>query len=295
MYNSAKAVLKGVNTNFYKQIGDFSSSLFAPFYFKTQSDSDKEDYIFVDAFPGIEEWKDQINGEPVKDYLYTIRNKPWNFGFLVNRYTIKDSKTTLGANIELNLRQSLRNWGEFPDDLISELIDDNGNCFDGSALFANSRNLGGTGLDNLLSGNGVTLAGVTTDLAASRNAMYGMKNSNKRPFNRSPRFAVLIPPHLHDVFLTLRNSQTVTTGTSKTNIYNNSFDIILRHQQSSTDNDWFLLNTQATIPPFILQENEGPQWKMIDKEDELHIKYFSTARLNAGYGNPTSIVKIDNT
>jgi phage major head subunit gpT-like protein len=95
--------------------------------------------------------------------------------------------------------------------------------------------------------------------------------------------------------LTLKNSQQVYDGAgNKTNIYQNTFEIVLNHWQAQTNNDWYLVNTNAIVPAFIVQTRANPEWVYNDNPLERYIQYGSYMRLNVGYGNFTSIIKIDN-
>jgi phage major head subunit gpT-like protein len=294
VYNSAISVLKGIRTEFAIGIAKYEPA-FNVMSEQVKSDSNLEDYKFWDAFPRIKEWVDTIHREKMNDYKYQIRNKAWEFAIPVDRFTLSDSKTTIGANVELQIKAALQQWKDFPDELIYDLLIDNGTCFDGSNFFATSHNIDGTNaIDNLKTGTGVTLAQLETDLATARTAMRGYKDKNDRPINKKPKYAVLCPAHLEDKFLTLQNSQEVYISGTKTNIYANTFDIVVNDWQGSSDNDWYLVNVDGMILPFISQMREKPNWKKDDDEKNRDILFYSTARMAAGYGLFTSMLKVNN-
>jgi phage major head subunit gpT-like protein len=294
MYNSPNAVLKGIRTEFAKRLSENSTKLFSPMAFETTSSGDYEDYLFFDKIPYPKEWKDKISNAIIDDYKLTIRNKAWAMGIDVDRFTLDDSKKELGGSIDMQINSLVQNFKDFSDNLINQLLVANGTAFDGSAFFANSHNIAAT-VDNLYPGTGVTLAQITADLAGARNDMYGFKDTDGVPFNRGAQFAVVIPTQLHDTFLTLKNSQQVYDGAgNKTNIYQNTFEIVLNHWQAQTNNDWYLVNTNAVVPAFVVQTRENPEWVYNDNPLERYIQYGSYMRMNVGYGNFTSIIKIDN-
>jgi phage major head subunit gpT-like protein len=295
MYNSPNAVLKGIRTEFSKQLANYPGMMFKPFTAEVNSDSNKETYRFLDAFPSIKEWTDSRKRENFKDYSIDILNRHWEFTINADRDTLEDSKGTLGGNILKDVNSSVQRYASFPDKKIAELITDNGTAYDGSTFFGNSHNIDGTNaIDNLYSGTGTTDAQIEADMKGARNALAAYRDKNDEPVNPNPKYAVLIPVHLQDSFLNLANSQTVYISGTKTNILYNTFDIILNHWQGSSDNDWYLINLNAAIKPFIFQKRQGVKWTVKDDVEYKDVLYMSDARYGFGYGAFTSIIKIDN-
>jgi phage major head subunit gpT-like protein len=298
MYNSAIAVLKGIRAEFAKQLGDYTAPLFAPFVSRVKSNSNIETYRYRDTIGTIREWKGERVIEDFKDYKYDIRNVPFEFTIDVDRFTLEDSRSSLGGAIEQEIKQAAQLWKGFEDEQVNGLITDNGTAYDGSTFFATSHNIDGTSaIDNLKTGTQTgtyTLAQIEADLATARNAMYGYKDNKDRPINTNPRWIVLIPSQVYDKFLTLRNSQDVYISGTKTNIYQNSFEIIVNHWQSTSDYDWYLINANASLDPFTVQERMKMRWDVEDSMLNRNIKYLSTARYGFGYNAFTSICKINN-
>lgn len=293
VYNSAISVLKGIRTEFAVGIGDYTP-MFGPIMTTVNSNSNLEDYKFWRAFPRIKEWIDEIHRESMKDYKYTIRNKPWEFSIPVDRYTLADSKAG-SADVELQTKEAIKQWKDFPDELIYDLLIDNGTCYDGSAFFATSHNIDGdNAIDNLLTGTSTSLAQVEADLAAAITAMRGYRDKNDRPINKNPRWLVLCPAHMELTFKTLQGSSSVYVSGTKTNIYEGQFDILINDWQSGSDDDWFLVNQNAVLKPFIYQLRDKPTWEKEDIKTLRDILFFSVARMAAGYGGFTSICKTDN-
>ena len=61
MYSSPNAVLKGTNGMFAKNLREQTESAIKPITEFVTSDSDTEEYLFMDQMPGIKEWLDEIN------------------------------------------------------------------------------------------------------------------------------------------------------------------------------------------------------------------------------------------
>lgn len=302
MYNSPNVLLKGIQARFLRGLATVAPSVLAPFFEEATSDSNREDYLLFNHFGMIKEWIDEIDYSFLEDFDYSIKNKDWGQGFYVDRNTLDDSKKTLGNDVEREIRNQLNSWGNFPDKLVSELVEagESNLCFDGVALFADSRpklQNDGTTIDNLYVGTGITVATVTADLAGAMTAMRGWKAKNGDPFNHAPKFLCMIPNTLEWVFKTIRDSVEIynaTAGASATNIYKDSFDYVVNDYLTDA-NDWFMTNTNSPMKPFIYQKRKNPIFDMKDENDKKFIKYFTTARMNAGNGNPISIIKIKNT
>jgi phage major head subunit gpT-like protein len=297
VYNSAISVLKGIRTEFAVAISKYEP-MFKVISEQVKSDSNLEDYKFWDSFPRIKEWIDTITKEKFKEFLYQIRNKSWQFSIPVDRDTLSDSKTTIGSNVELQIKQAVNQWKDFPDELIYDLLIDNGECYDGSNFFATSHNIDGdNAIDNLKTGTQTgtyTLAQFEADMKTAKKAISGYRDKNDRPINKAPKFLAVIPPHLEDQALTLRNSQEIYVSGTKSNILESTFDILINYWQGESDYDWYLVNQGGVILPFISQMREKPNWKKDDDEKAKDILYYSTARMAAGYGLFTSICKINN-
>lgn len=298
MYNSPAVLLKGIQAKFLRGLATIAISMMSPFIEVTKSDSDKETYVLFNHFGAIKEWLDEIDFSFLEDFDYEIKNKPWQNGFLVDRDTLDDSRKNLGNDVEREINFSLNSWGNFPDKLVTELIiaGETGKAFDKVNFFATSRpalQKTGTTIKNLYTGTGVSLAQITADFAGATKDMRGFMAKNGDPFNANPKFVVVIPSHLEWLFKTLRNSVDIG-GSGVTNIYKDTFDIVVNDYIPTTANSWYLVNSNSPMKPFIFQRRKEPVFDMKDEKDKKFIKYFSTARMNAGYGNPLAIIKVKN-
>lgn len=300
MYNSPNVLLKGINATFIRGLATQGPSLLSPFYENATSDSNKEDYVLFNHFGAIKEWVDEIDFSHLQDFDYSIKNKDWQTGFLVDRNTLDDSRKTLGNDVEREINFALNSWSNFPDKLITELIvaGASGLAFDGTAFFAASRpklQLAGTTINNIVSGSGITVDQVKTDLASGMKALRGFKAKNGDPFNANPKFVAMIPSHLEFIFKTIKESIEISeSGVSVTNVYKGTFDFVVNDYLSTSDNDWYLENVNTPFKGFIYQKRKNPLYDMKDEKDKKFIKYFSTGRMNAGYGNPICMIKVNN-
>jgi phage major head subunit gpT-like protein len=293
MINSPNLVLKGIKTEFAKQMAIQQSSKLENLAFISTDKSAYGEYLFFDSLPTIKEWIDKISGGKVKDYKLRIDNKPYATQILENRRTIEYGTDNLSANVMNQLNGSVERWSGFVDKLLVNLIEANGTTFDGSAFFANSHNIDAT-IDNLYSGTGTTLAQVTADYDGASTALKSYVDKNGEPFNEFSKLVVVCPVSMENTFLTLKNSTMVETGAgaAKSNIYANTFDII--SSPRLTGSDWYIFNMGSSMKPFILQKSKSPKWEMKDDIDDIWIRFNADADFGVGYGNFAAAIKIDN-
>ena len=290
MYNSPTVLLKGIQARFLRGLATTAPSVLSPIVEEANSDSNKEQYILFNHFGAIKEWTDEIDYSHLEDFDFEIKNKDWQNGFLVDRNTLDDSKKTLGNDVQREIKFALNSWGNFPDKLITEVLlaGETAKAFDGVALFADARPKLGTGIDNLLNGSGATVAHLLVDIPAAMTALRGFKAKNGDPFNYAPKFLAIIPSHLEWAFKTVQETVEIS---STTNVLKGTFDYIVNDYLPTTNNSWYLVNANTPFKPFIFQKRKEPFFDMKDEKDKKFLKYFTTARNNAGVGNPVAIIK----
>jgi phage major head subunit gpT-like protein len=295
------SVILGINADFYKRLqekGDF------PFknkiYDEVKSETSYQDYLFTGNYRGFIEWTSipTWTNYNNKDFKYTISNKKWISGIInIDKMDYMNSKKNLGPNYEIGMRQSVDLWYEYPLSLIAALCDANGNAFDGNPFFANSRT--GTGVpnvDNIVSGTGASLAQIYADMNSAIDQILGMVDANGNAFNVSTHWVVMIPGHLFSKFHNIAVSDTLYISGTLSNSLKGLFDICINPYLGASDNDWYLINSNAPVKPFVYQINKQPEWivdDVVPGDPNIHI--FSTSFCNAGYGVPYGIVLVSNT
>lgn len=299
MYNSAAVLLKGIKTDFANRLSGSKQSAVRAFTYFSTSASDKEEYLFFDAVGKIKEWLGKMSSDEIKAFDYEIKNKDWYQRVQEERNKLSDARTILGGALEMQISSMSENWINFPDRMVNDLLTANGNAFDGTAFFATDRpNLkGDSAIDNLVTGTGTTLTQIKADLISARTKLLGYVDKSGNPFNANAQLVVYIPSHLLGSFEKLmKNGQTMTgnAGALEDNELQGTFSIVVNYFQPITNNDWYLVNTAASIPAFVYQVRQAPTWDIEDVKSDKNVYYFTTARSNAGYGNPTAICKVNN-
>jgi phage major head subunit gpT-like protein len=304
MYNSAKALLKGIKANFSQMMRNAPMPAFDFAITRVKSNSDKEQYWIPETLPAIKEWIDQRHFGEFGDEYLEVTNVDWDNGLRVNRNTLDDSREYLGGNVEAWLKMLVDTYKDFPDELCQAILDANTACFDGTALFSTSRaniDTGSNTINNLLTGTSsstYSLAEFETDFIAAKQKLLGFRDKNNRAFNKGAKLAVLVPQHLEDTAHKLLDSraQRIYDGTSeKDNLYAGDAEVIVNWEQNTTtDNDWYLINQGASFKPFLIQDRTSPNWEVFDDSRFKYIDYGFDFRMGYAPLNPFSIVKTNN-
>lgn len=304
MYNSPKALLKGIKSTFSQLFNNAADPVFGFAINRVSSDTDKEDYWIPETLPGIKEWIDERHFGDFRDFNLTIVNKDYDAGLKVFRNTLKDSKKNLGGNIDQWIKMHVNLYKDFPDQLCQIILDDNTACFDGTALFANTRpniDTGSYAIDNLISGTSsstYSLAEFEADYLSAKTKLRGFRDKNDQMFNKTSKLVAFVPQHMEDIAnkLLAERAQRIYNGTAEVdNLYAGDAKVFVNTEQSTvTNNDWYLINEAAFMKPFIIQDRESVDWKVFDDKKFKFLEYGYDFRMGYGPGSPFGIVKINN-
>lgn len=302
MYNSSKVLLKGIKAKFMSMMLTTPEPTFGFAIQNETSKSNKEIYWMPHSLPAIKEWIVNIGFSSVQDDYFEVLNKDWEDGLRVKRNTLEDSE--IESSINMWVKSMADQYKDFPDELGQKILSDNAAIWDGTALFSNTRaniDTASNTIDNLYSGTLSTAYTTTTfaaDFEGALNDIKGFKDKSNRSFNKRMKPVVFVPTHLYPIAKKiLGDYQTyIDAGTAAqvTNIYANQAEIIENWEQGSSDNDWYIINKNAPIKPFLIQSRKGVEWNMDDNKKVKFIDYWFTFRMGYSGLNPFSIIKIDN-
>jgi phage major head subunit gpT-like protein len=170
---------------------------------------------------------------------------------------------------------------------------DSATAYDGSAFFAN-RSVN----DNLLAGNGTTLANLDTDLNAALVAMAKFKDDQGEPLNIRGNL-IVCPVALENTFRRLVESRadpTATGGVDTLNPYAGRLQVISDPRLDADDvNDWYLLATNEIVKPLVYSKRQEGQTRMEKKNLTKTWVWSADYRGNGGYGLPVLATKTVNT
>lgn len=270
------------------------------FVTSVSSEANEEIYAMLSTFPEINEWLDDRQIQSLKDFPWTIKNRHFEGTIGVNKDDLADGAT---AGTLLAARQLGQEAAEKGIDLVTELIDENGLCFDGQNFFDTDHKLGTeTAWANTHTGTGVTAALLTADYKTTLAKIMALKNPKGNMFfKRRPKIAVLSPAALYPTFEDLLTLQLIS---GSTNALYGKFELVYLPLLDDA-NDWYMGITNKTIKGIILQNRQAPKWDRTaqgagsanpgDIEFMKNLYIFGVdMRLNAGYGWPHFLHRVTN-
>lgn len=254
-----------------------------------------EDYPWIGAMPIVKEWLGEVTAEELQDYDYIIKNRDWVASVMINQNHIDDDQTGVLSTLSQQLAQRIL---RHPEKLLVDAIinGDSNTAYDGVAFFSNAS--GNRTIDNLLSGNGTTLANLETDLAAAMTAMAKFTDDKGEVLNIQGN-VIVCPVALEPDFRRLTQSvadPTATAGTNTYNPYNGRYTVISHPALDADDaNDWYLFATNEPVKPFIYQLRQSANTDMEKKAGTKQWIFSADYRGAIGYGLPHLAVKTTNT
>ena len=254
-----------------------------------------EDYPWIGAMPMVQEWLGELTADELNDYDYIIKNRDYVASVMISQNHIDDDQTGVLRTLSQQLAQRIL---RHPEKLIVEAIvnGDSKTAYDGVAFFSNAS--GVRKIDNLLSGNGTTLANLEADLNAALVAMAKFQDDKGEPLGIRGD-TIVCPMALENGFRRLVQSTsdpTASGGIETFNPYSGRFTVIGDPRLDSDDaNDWYLMATNEPMKPLIWQMRQTANSNMEKKAGSKQWIFSADYRGAVGYGIPHLAVKTTNT
>jgi len=282
--SSLSAVFLNLKTEFNRAF-DAAPSVWQQVAMRAPSGSAQNDYKWLSDFPKMRKWIGDKVIKSLEGFSYTLINDDWETTIEVDRNHVEDD--TLGI---YGPQAQMAGFAakQFPDELVFGLVNFTGKGFDGKTFFATDHKVAGANVSN----KGTAALSVATQAAAiasygaGRTAMMKFKNDEGQPLNVKPNI-LLVPPALGDVANALVTSDRLDDG--KTNLYKGTATVVVA-PWLTVDTEWYLLDTQKPVKPFIYQERKAPVFvQQTDMQADgvfmrKKYKYGAEARAAAGYG-----------
>lgn len=295
-------LLAGLMTNFRviftKELSEFDKTdgLYKKIVTIFKSLTDQETYAWLGSVPVMSEWKDVRKLYGIPAYDYTLINKHYEATLEVDRDMIEDDKYGMyGPRIRGLARRAVRYYNE----LVFSALDDNGDAYDGNAMFAASRTaIGASGtIVNQLSGSySGSASEIRTALGEAIAGMRLFKDDRGKPMNLVPD-TIVCAPAMEILMRTallpgIAGVQRVEAG------YFGTDQIISSPWIDADTLDWYVLCTKAEVSPIILQDRKQPEFVPLDDPKGEHVfkqrtfLYGVDMRCQIGYGDPRTAIKI---
>jgi len=302
--------LSGVLTNFRALFEkDFEASMAQQIWpglvAEMPSDGEQNTYTWFGTVPQMQDvTHDSVEIGSLNRYNFSIVNNEYQAAIEVQRAAMERDRLGL---ISPRISQLSEEAARHPGQLIWQMYESNPTAYDGTALFANSRVIGGSGtIDNLLAGSGTSIAQFQTDLGTARAAMRLYQDDQARPMDLLGNY-IVIPPALEQmVWQALNTVQGDTINNralpaSSTGQWQSSGYWVCVNPYLTDVNDWYLHSVSgATRRPWIYQIEKKPVVESdinpLSREAILQRNYLYSVygRYNVGPTDPRYSVKIVN-
>jgi phage major head subunit gpT-like protein len=304
-------VLAGVLTNFRTLFAtDFEAAMAAQVWrqiaMQIPSKTKTETYNWLGTPPKME---DVTHDEPTLSGLhsfdYSLSNLLYKAAIEVERSMLEDDR--LGMVLP-RVRQLGSEAARHPGELLFQLFESNGNAFDGTAFFADTRVIGeSANIDNI---NGAGTSGSVTEIKAAlawgRKQMRKFQDDRGRPMNLIPN-VIVVPPDLEQLMFQALNTDQAALGTTppvpatETGAWALAGYTVIVNPFLTSTVDWYMMHVGAALKPFIYQERIAPALEGITTPNTEagvirdKFVYSVRARYAVGYGDPRYAVMMDDT
>ena len=275
---SLRGIYIGFNTIFNKALEE-AKPLYTEVATITPSTTDSETYAWLNDIPSMREWVGEREVQNISASGYTIKNKPFESTFGINREEFDDDRLGVYSPI---IQEYAQNAVNYIDDLVFGLLKKGfiNLCFDGKPFFSDSHEIGDKKVSNM------SHAKLSLEsYVAARASMMSLTNSKGRALALVPD-KLVVPPALEkearDILIAdfINGTKNTMQGTAKP---------LVVPQLAGNDSSWFLLCTSRPVKPLIYQERKKPKFvsKTQETDDNVFFGrqfiYGVDARGNAGY------------
>lgn len=235
-------------------------------------------YAWLGDTPKMREWIGDKVLKDLKAHEYSIQKKDWEATIEVDRDDIKYDN--LGI-VKPRIQQMGHEGGSHYDEILWEMVEDNGDCYDGKPMFATDHDIGGIAFSNL----GDKALSQASFLSA-RESMYGLVSDSGRSLKIKPTLLV-VPPELEGEAIKILKSDTIGSGES--NITKGMAEYIVVDDLTDAT-AWYLLDVSKPLKPFIVQINEKPKLVSMDSPTDENAfmrkkyRYSAESEDNVGFG-----------
>lgn len=286
-----KALGQGLKASFQKAYKQFDvDGVSNDLCTTVPSDTDSEAYPWLGQNPSVREFVGERQAKTLAQHSYELKNKTWESTLGVKRNDIEDNKL---GQVKLRIQSLAADAVEFKEQLLIQVIEANGLCYDGQNFFDTDHPVGGGNTQS----NSVSVALTAANLDAARLAIATFKDTEGKYLNLRADY-LLVPPALETTAEQLLTSDYhvddgTATGTSaigslKKNVLKGKMTLGVSGYITDT-NSWYVFCTKKPLKPFIFQERSKIEFGSLEKDSDSGFMrdeffYGTRQRCNIGYG-----------
>jgi phage major head subunit gpT-like protein len=256
-------------------------------------------YAWLGQMPQVREWIGERQANSIGTRSYELVNRDWENTFEIDRNDVEDNTFFSFSTVAAQLGESFKQHGDV---LMAATVEAGIStaCFDGQFFFdtdhpVNPDKPAGTTYDN-----DRTLALTFANYDTVRTGFLGFKNENGIPLAPPSKLMLLVPPALELTARQIVESEWITPGTAyalagtsgaSMNPFKGSAEVCVNPYLTDTTR-WYLINSGATIKPFLMQTRQAPKFVAYDRPEDPAVfakkkfLYGTDARYAAGYTFP---------
>lgn len=218
-------------------------------------------YGWLARIPRMREWVGPRTAVNLRAHDYTIVNRDFELTVEVDRNKIEDDQLGVFRLHTQLMGEQARKHG---DDLLTELIQGNGTCFDGQSFFSTTHPEapGESGSATYSNDFNLPLEADGVNYNTVRSAMRAFNGDDGKPLKVRPSL-LMVPPQLEQVARQLLNASMVVDGGGSagvSNVWQGSADLLVVPEFANEPTRWYLLDTTRAIKPFVWQERKSPEF-----------------------------------
>ena len=262
------------------------------------STGDTEQYNWLGDVPGLTEWLDDRKLSRLRAEKYSLTNKDWSSGIVVDRNEILDDKLGMvRPRIQMLADKARKHPGKI---LVECLLNGfsgtafpslgNGKGYDGVLFFSASHQDGAGPTQSNTSTNALTHANFNT----ARVAMQSLVDEESYPLDIEPNLLIVGPSKAKTAREIVQSKLVVLTagdGAVENVLADGDVRVMVsKRLVGSYANYWFLADTSQPVKPLILQRREPVRFDAVDSMDSedvfmrRRLKYGASDRKMVGYG-----------
>jgi phage major head subunit gpT-like protein len=238
-------------------------------------------YGWLARIPRMREWVGPRVAANLRAHDFTIVNKDFELTIEVDRNKIEDDQLGVFKLHTQLMGEQARKHG---DDLLTELIQGNGNGFDGVPFFSDSHPEapGESGSGTYDNDFALALDAAGANYNTVRSAMMAFNGDDGKPLKIRPSLLV-VPPQLEQTARQLLNASVVIDGGGNagvSNVWQNSADLLVVPEFANQPTVWYLFDTTRAIKPFVWQERKSPEF--VSRQSATDPSVFDTKKFLFG-------------
>ncbi len=264
------------------------------------SDGPDEQHTWLGMLPKPRKFLGEYHFEGLLDFTYNIENEEYEMSFLIDKNSMEDDRHGL---VNRRFSEAAEVWATFKDEQLKDLLEDNGNAYDATSFFDDTRTIGkSAAIDNNLTDD-VTLPSPTVAefLIAIELMLINMWNfqddQGRVGYNSAAMgsLRLIVPPKFHRAAVEAMESTLIGGGNDNPWGKGLAAIDVLPYLTAAND-DFFLSATGATRKPFIFQERNKLQVNILNGADHVAVnhgvKVIVSQRYRLQYGEFRRITKM---